>query len=366
MTLQAIPSSLTWLKTLSDNTSVEGEAKLHTMNYKVVLDNVLHEPSLIVVPCYNEEKNVESVVNELLRQVGFEKLIIAIVDGASTDRTADIARELAAKHPNVCLISNPQRYQSAAVNLAVQQLGADFEYLIRVDAHSSYPPDFCYTLVSEAIRTGADSVVVSMKTQGKRFFQKAAAAAQNSPLGNGGSAHRSMQAGGRWVDHGHHALIRVKAFEAVGGYDTSFSHNEDAELDLRLGKAGFRCWLTNETSIDYFSRETPWKLFLQYFRYGRGRARTVFKHGRMKVRQAVPLAILPMLLLALATPFFWLAAVPAAAWAGLCLIWGAVIGISERSLPAVLSGFAAMIIQLGWSAGFWTQLLRMAVGRGNR
>ncbi|WP_181706066.1 glycosyltransferase family 2 protein [Chthonobacter rhizosphaerae] len=330
------------------------------------VDSALYEPSLIVVPCFNEEKTLEGVVADLLRQVGFEKLVIAIVDGASTDRTAEIARNLAARHSNVVLIDNPHRLQSAAVNMAVQALGKDFDYLIRVDAHSSYPPDFCRVLVSEAMRTGADSVVVSMKTEGKKFFQRAAAAAQNSPLGNGGSAHRSLQSGGKWVDHGHHALIRVKAFEAVGGYDPTFSHNEDAELDMRLAKAGFKCWLTNATAINYYSRETPWKLFMQYFRYGRGRARTIAKHGSIKIRQIVPLLILPMVLLALAAPVSWLAAVPAAAWAGLCLIWGVVIGINERSLPGMMSGVAAIIIQLGWSAGFWWQALRHPFARQDR
>ena len=41
---------------------------------------------------------------------------------------------------------------------------------------------------------------------------------------------------GHWADHGHHALMRISAFRAVGGYDESFSHNEDAELDYRLGR----------------------------------------------------------------------------------------------------------------------------------
>ena len=33
--------------------------------------------------------------------------------------------------------------------------------------------------------------------------------------------------------------MRIAAFSDVGGYDESFSHNEDAELDHRLNVAGF-------------------------------------------------------------------------------------------------------------------------------
>jgi GT2 family glycosyltransferase len=37
-----------------------------------------------------------------------------------------------------------------------------------------------------------------------------------------------------------------KAFKAVGGYDVSFSHVEDVELDIRLRAAGF---LTDEVKV---------------------------------------------------------------------------------------------------------------------
>ena len=76
-----------------------------------------------------------------------------------------------------------------------------------------------------------------MRTKGTGLFQKATALAQNSRLGNGGSQHREGGAG-RWTDHGHHALMRLDAFRAVGGYDETFSHNEDAELDYRLAAGG--------------------------------------------------------------------------------------------------------------------------------
>ena len=33
--------------------------------------------------------------------------------------------------------------------------------------------------------------------------------------------------------------MRIAAFRGVGGYDESFSHNEDAELDYRLRQAGY-------------------------------------------------------------------------------------------------------------------------------
>ena len=47
--------------------------------------------------------------------------------------------------------------------------------------------------------------------------------------------------------------MRIAAFRAVGGYDESFSHNEDAELDYRLRQAGYRIWMTDKTLHDLLS-----------------------------------------------------------------------------------------------------------------
>jgi succinoglycan biosynthesis protein ExoA len=321
------------------------------------------EPMLAVVPCFNEERHLRAVIGQILRQDGAEKITIVIADGASTDGTARIARELAEEHANVHYLHNPGRVQSIAVNLAVREFGEGFRYVARLDAHADYPPDYLLNLFREAVRTSADSVVVSMRTVGSGFVQSAVAAAQNSRLGNGGSAHRTIQADGRWVDHGHHALIRIAAFEAVGGYDERFSHNEDAEFDVRLAKAGFRCWLTNRTGLDYYPRSTVSGLFRQYVNYGRGRARTIFKHRKLpKLRQMLPLGVLPAVLLALLAPIWPVAAIPALTWAGLCVAYGLAIGVRERSLAAAAAGPMAMVIHLGWSVGFWDHVVQTVIG----
>src|SRR5690606_2394808 len=148
-------------------------------------------------------------------------------DGGSTDGTREIVERMIGELPDLVLLDNPGRLQAAAVNLAVERFGGGCEYLVRIDAHGDYPDDFCQALLREVADLQADSVVVGMKTVGFGLFRKATAVAQISKLGNGGSKHRDG-GGGHWVDHGHHALMRVSAFRAVGGYDETFSHNEDA------------------------------------------------------------------------------------------------------------------------------------------
>lgn len=316
---------------------------------------------LAIIPCLNEEHHLEGLVHSLVKDANATSLAmrIAIVDGGSTDRTRMIAHDLAAQYPVVSVLHNPARIQSAAVNLAVAQADPDTEFVIRIDAHAGYPDQYCATLIEEQRETNAASVVVTMETTGTGWFQKAVAAAQNSKLGNGGSAHRNAPKNGAWVDHGHHALIRLDAFRALGGYDATFSHNEDAEFDIRLRNTGYKIWLTGKTGITYFPRSTPWSLFRQYFHFGRGRARTILKHRVMpRMRQLAPVAIAPAMALALIAPLWWIAVLPLLAWAGLCLAYGIMLGIRAKDFGIAASGPAAMIMHAAWSLGFWSILCR--------
>ena len=316
---------------------------------------------LAIIPCLNEAAHIEAIARQILQEADRIPLRLVIADGGSTDGTREIAQALAAEDDRVSFLENEKRIQSSAVNRAVQRFGRGCEFIIRIDAHSSYPDRYCESLLEEQAAIGADSVTVSMAAEGKSCFQRAAAAAQNSVLGNGGSAHR-RSGEGRFVDHGHHALMRLDAFESVSGYDETFTHNEDAELDMRLRAAGFRIWLAGMPPIGYFPRASVRALFRQYLNFGRGRVRTLFKHStRPKLRQSLPLAVAPALLLALLLPLHPIFAAPAAAWASLCIAYGVRLGWRERDVCVAMSGLAAMIMHFGWSAGFLTEAAKLAV-----
>jgi succinoglycan biosynthesis protein ExoA len=314
-------------------------------------------PAMVVIPCLNEAGHIGALLRRLAHSAQRLDLKIVVADGGSTDGTQEIVSDFAETNPRVRLIDNRKRLQSAAVNLAVASFGDDYRSFIRIDAHGDYPEDYCDRLIEDADATGADSVVVSMETRGVGAFQKATAFAQNSVLGNGGSPHRHG-ARGHWTDHGHHALMRVPAFRAVGGYDETFSHNEDAELDHRMRAAGFRIWMTDKTFMVYYPRPTVPALFRQYLGYGRGRARNILKHRAIpKVRQAVPLLVAPVVAGASLAVLHWVALLPAGLWAFACLGYGMWMAIGQRNPYGPLAGFSAMVMHLAWSAGFWLQLL---------
>ncbi len=326
--------------------------------------------TLIVVPALNEAEGIVAVMDTLLAGAPpGTRLVVA--DGGSTDGTRDLVEGYSADNPAVTLIANDARIQSAGINRAVGLHGNGARYLLRADAHAVYPEDYCRILLDEIRGTGAASVTVAMQTLPRGGFSTGVAAAQNSVLGTGGSAHRTGGGTGRYVDHGHHALMRLDAFREIGGYDPAQSHNEDAEFDHRLRQAGRWIWLTGRTALGYVPRGTPGALFRQYRAYGRGRAMTVLKHRmRPRARQVAPLIVAPAVTLAalgvVLAPFgaawLWLC-LPAALWAAICLVYGIVLAGRAGDISVAWAGPAAMIMHFGWSLGFLGQIAYHASGR---
>jgi len=313
---------------------------------------------LVVIPTLNEVRTIEGVVRSLRADPPVGTTVsIVVADGGSTDGTVELVQRMAAADPALRFLANPRRIQSAAVNLAVQCHGAEADVLVRCDAHAHYPAGFVRRLLDTLARTQAEAVVVPMDSSGTGCFQKAVAWVSNTWAGTGGSAHRGGHRSG-FVDHGHHAAFQMAAFRRAGGYDESFTHNEDAELDCRQRSLGSKVYLDAEIRLGYEPRATVAGLARQYFAYGRGRSRTVRRHPHsMRARQLALPVHLVVSVVALAL----------AAWWPLLLLWPlsylAVLALTsvsiaarERSLCGLLAGAAAAVMHVSWALGFLSGL----------
>ncbi|MFC3125991.1 glycosyltransferase family 2 protein [Pseudoroseomonas globiformis] len=323
------------------------------------LDFCSSELIAIAVPVLNEEAYIAECLASLLEQAETHRLEILVLDGGSTDRTAEIVRGLQARHPEIRLVPNPARLQSAAVNLAARLATPEAKILLRADAHAWYPPGFVTHVVRAMKEQNATSVVVPMVTVGSRGMQRGIAAAQNSRLGNGGSAHR-LGLRSEWVDHGHHAAFDRAFFLSIGGYDESFTHNEDAELDHRARQAGGRIWLCAEAPCTYYPRKSLSSLARQYAKHGAGRARTLLKHQlRPKPRQMAPVVVLLGSLGALILAPLWPALLLAPLlYVLLCMGWGVAIALRGRDPWLAWAGPAAMTMHMAWGYGFLRSALK--------
>jgi succinoglycan biosynthesis protein ExoA len=229
---------------------------------------------------------------------------------------------------------------------------------VRCDAHAIYPENYVMRVADSLVRHGVASLVVPMDAVGTSCFQRANAWIVDTPLGSGGSAHRGGRKSGE-VDHGHHAGFDLKAFLAVGGYDETFSHNEDAEYDARLRQSGERIFLDADIRLSYLPRATAGALARQYFNYGKGRARTLMKHGeRPKLRQLIPPATLVACVLGLAiAPFsLWGLVLPGGYLAAL-IAASLMVAVKHKSACGLLAGLASATMHMSWSLGLFRQFL---------
>jgi succinoglycan biosynthesis protein ExoA len=314
---------------------------------------------LVAIPALNEATHIEACVRSLMTgDARLADVAFVVADGGSTDGAQAIVARLGETFPNLRLIDNPKRLQSAGVNLVAETFGEGRSIMVRCDAHAVYPRNYVLDVADSLARRGVQSLCTPMDAVGETCFQRANALIVDTPLGSGGSAHR----GGRtsqFVDHGHHAGFDLAAFRAIGGYDETFTHNEDAEYDRRLGKAGGRIFLDADIRLSYAPRATVGKLARQYFNYGKGRMRNLRKHGdKPKLRQMIPQATLLacVLGLSLAPLWPWTLIAPAGYVAALTLA-SVLAAIKMRSACGLLAGLASATMHMSWAAGFFRELI---------
>lgn len=310
---------------------------------------------LAVIPALNEERHIETCIRSLMAgSPELRQVPLVVADGGSTDGTVAIVERMKSEFPNLQVIHNPKRLQAAAMNLAVESLSTpQTRYIVRCDAHSIYPAGFILSVARTLQATGASSVVIPMDAVGDTCFERANAWIVDTPLGSGGSAHRGGTVSG-YVDHGHHAGFDIAMYRQVGGYDETFSHNEDAEYDERVAQSGGKIFLDAGIRIRYIPRGSVQRLAKQYFNYGKGRARNVRKHGqRLKIRQALPVfALLASSGGFVLSPVFLPAIILPVGYIGVLAAASLAVAVWKRSMCGLLAGLISGTMHMSWAAGF--------------
>lgn len=310
----------------------------------------------VLMPVLNEERSVEAAVRSVLDQREVEVEVL-VIDGRSSDATADIVRRLAADDERVRLLSNPKVVIPAALNAGLA--AARGEFVARVDGHASVSEDY---LARGVARLRADEslagvggirVGVSESPTGR-----AVALALSSPFGVGDSVNH-FGTEYQLTDHASFGVYRTDAAREVGGWDESLLVNEDVDFDHRLLATGRTLGFDPAMRILWHVRDSVGALARQYRRYGRGKAAMVRKNGRGALRArhlAAPVAVAgTVVLAALATRYPRLAAAGYAPYllgvgAATALAWrdrDPATDVDPLALPLT---FPAM--HYGWGLGF--------------
>ncbi len=314
----------------------------------------------IAMPAFNEEKYIEACIASVQAQdYPADHIEILIADGRSTDATRDILARLTAADRRIQMIDNPARLQAAGLGLLVKAATGDV--IVRMDVHCEYAPDYVRRCVDTLERTGADNVGGAQRPRAKTFFQRAVCAALGSPLGVGGAKYRSADAEG-FVDTVFLGAFRRRVFETIGLWDPGAITNEDAELNQRILESGGQIYLSRDIVVHYFPRASYKALATQYFRYGRGRARTLLKLGRFPtLRPMLPFALVVSGVALIALPPLWPIAPAAAAAYALATGAEAVrVGgkLGPLAIPTVWGIFPVLHVShgAGFAAGLWQYL----------
>src|ERR1700735_4806272 len=91
----------------------------------------------VLTPVYNEASGLESVLQRFREQSDPGGIEFFLIDGASPDRTLEIAQQAADADPRIKVVQNPRRVTSAALNIGLSM--ARGTYIARMDAHAIYP-----------------------------------------------------------------------------------------------------------------------------------------------------------------------------------------------------------------------------------
>lgn len=256
----------------------------------------------IVIPIFNEEKYIKKCLDSIV-QSDYDKkqMEVLLVDGGSEDKTIEIIKKYKKNYSFLKLLHNPKKIVPVAMNIGIRN--ATGEYIIRLDAHSSYPPDYFSKLIHWHRKLKADNVggVIETRVKSESPTSLAIKNVLSDRLGVG-SAFRSGVNKIQEVDTVPFGCYKREVFEKIGFYDERLVRNQDIELNKRLKRAGGKIYLIPDIQCTYYARETLKDLAKNSFENGRWNILTAYYTktlSSLSFRHFVPLLFVLLLLFSL-------------------------------------------------------------------
>ena len=314
----------------------------------------------VVIPARNEEQFISRCLQSVSAQT-YRRMEILVVDGASTDGTAQVVRAYARRDRRVRLLHNERATVPFSLNIGAQEAAG--RWFVRIDAHATVAPDYVARCVTH-LRTGRwGGVGGRVDPIGVTPAGRAIGAAMCSRFGIGNSVHHY---GSEPVaaDHVPFPGYPVALIRELGGWDEQLTVNQDFEFDYRMVRHGHRILYDPDLVISYHGQQSIRGVLRQFRRYGRGKSRVVRLHpGSARVRHLVPPSLVAVLAAAIVVaprrPRLAAAAVlPYLGAVGVASVT-AVRHVEGRRAKATLP-LAFLAMHLGWGFGF----LEGTVGAG--
>ncbi len=248
-------------------------------------------PVTVLVPTYNEQSFIIDCLDSIIEgDYPLEAIEILVIDGNSTDSTAELVTSYSKKHPFVKLLSNDKKIVPAAINIGLES--ASHNVILWVGAHGIYSSDYIINSVRVLKEEKCASVGGVITPVGKTKIGRAIAVATTSKFGIGNAKYRYATKR-QSVDTVFGGCWNKDDALSIGGFNEKWTRNQDYEFNCRLRENIGEIILDPSIRCTYFCRETIRGLAKQYFQYGFWRFHTFKEHSSsFTVRQAAPLLLL--------------------------------------------------------------------------
>lgn len=264
----------------------------------------------VVVPCRNEEKNIEACIQSIYQSKLnlVTELEVLVVDGMSDDNTLAVIDKLKQNHPTLKVVENEARVTPVAFNLGIK--AATGKYVQIIGARQLVSENY----IEEAVKTlEEDPEIWCVGGAVENVYQSAESEvigkAMASPFGVGAGNFRVAKKS-VFTDTVGTPMYPLWVFDKIGYFDESLVRNQDDELNYRVTKAGGKIFLNADVLIKYFVRAKIGNLKRQYYQYGYWKVFVNKKHKTITtLRQLFPLFMVLGLglgvLISLIFPLFW-------------------------------------------------------------
>ena len=233
----------------------------------------------IVVPAYNEEVNIVSSINNLLR-CDYPNFNIVFIDDGSKDATWEMVTQHFSKEPLVKLFTKPNGGKASALNIGLSKTAAP--YVVCIDADTKLAPNAVRLLMKHFLMQPTDSkaeigAVAGIVKVGNevnvltRWQSIEYITSQN--FDRKGFAYANAIS----VVPGAIGAFKREAIIEAGGFTTD-TLAEDCDLTIRILRAGYI--VANEPkAIAYTEAPESLKMFMkQRYRWSFGVMQTFWKH----------------------------------------------------------------------------------------
>ncbi len=198
----------------------------------------LTDQTLVIIPTYNENENIGSIIPKILQTINTEVLV---VDDNSPDQTGEIVKKLAADDPHIHLLTKKgksglgEAYKSG-FKWALER---DYQTILQMDADFSHQPRYLPILKKNVIRSKFDLAIGSRYVKGGGVVNWPL---KRKILSRGGSIYARSILGVNIKDlTGGFKCFRRQVLEAINpGSITSSGFIFQVEVTFRAIKAGFR------------------------------------------------------------------------------------------------------------------------------